>query len=266
MFALTGLCLSGCWVTARQGQEMRTAADARDQRIAQLEQQARQNQEQLAGKIQQLEELLQRATKILHRASAEVGAQVETLAEKQEVVDGQIAEVKHALTMLTRETAEKRAILKTQLADLAVSKRGVQLTAADIPADPGPHFAAAYDAYKKTDLKRARALFRAYLERYPDDEKAGNAQYWIAATYTQNNKPATALGEYRKVIADHGHSGAVNVALYGMGDAFYKLHACSDARDALKALVKRKPKKGLRERAEALIKSIKGAESGYCTS
>ena len=102
MFGLIGVCLSGCWGTARQGQEMRTASDARDQRIAQLEQQARQNQEQLASKIQQLEELLQRATKILHRASAEVGAQIETLTEKQQAVDGQIAEVKHALSMLTR--------------------------------------------------------------------------------------------------------------------------------------------------------------------
>jgi len=259
------LC-SGCWVTAKQGDEMRTAAEGRDQRIAQLEDQARMSQEQLAGKIAQLEDVLERATKVLHRSSADVGAQVEGLMQQQGAIEGQIAELQHALQQLTRETAEKRVALEAQLAELATAKRGVQLKAEEIPADPPSHFATAYDVYKKGDYERARALFRAYVQRHPKDAKAGNAQYWIAATYTQKNKPATALGEYRKVISQHGDSGAVNVALYGMGDAFYRLHACSDAQDALKALLKRKPKKGLRQRTDALIKAIKGASAGYCTS
>ena len=263
---LLGATLSGCWVTAKQGDEMRTSADARDQRITQLEDQARLNQEQLASKVAELEDVLARATKVLHRSSADVGAQVEKLMEQQGAIEGQIAELTHTLQQLTLETAEKRAALETQLAELATAKRGAQLAPDDIPADPDQHFAAAYDAYKKADYDRTRALFRAYLEKYPTDAKAGNAQYWIAAAYTQSNKPATALGEYRKVISQYGESGAVNVSLYGMGDAFYRLHACSDARDALKALLKRKPNKDLHERTDTLIREINSAAADYCTS
>jgi len=42
-----------------------------------------------------------------------------------------------------------------------------------------------------------------------------------------------------------------------MADAFYRLHACTDAKGALDALVKRKPSKTLEERAKQLTKAIK---------
>jgi len=88
----------------------------------------------------------------------------------------------------------------------------------------------------------------------------------VAATYSQESKPATALGEYRKVISQYSKSGAVNVSLYGMADAFYRLHACTDAKAAISALLKRKPKDDLTARAKTLLQEIKQAKRGYCTS
>lgn len=254
---------SGCWTTAEQGQRMALEAQARDARIVQLESQSRTNQEQLATKIAELEAVLEKATAILHRSSADAGAQVERLGEQQASLDGRVAELTHKLETLTRDVAGRVAALE-QRAGPAQAKQ--PLRPEDIPKDPEGHFAAAYEAYKQADYARARALFEAYLTGYPKDERAGNAQYWIGAAFTQENKPATALGEYRKVIANHGRSPAVNVALYGMGDAFYRLHACQDASDALKALLKRGPKPGLRERTEALLKTIAAAGDSYCTS
>jgi hypothetical protein len=58
----------------------------------------------------------------------------------------------------------------------------------------------------------------------------------------------------------------VNVALYGMADAFFRLHACTDAKSALDALLKRKPKESLAARAKALQDQIKKAPAGQCTS
>ena len=92
------------------------------------------------------------------------------------------------------------------------------------------HFAAGVPGVSGRRLRKARALWREYTTRYPNDTKAGEAQYWIGASYTQQNKPATALRESRKVISDYAKNSAVNVALYGMADAFYRLHACTDAK------------------------------------
>jgi TolA-binding protein len=80
------------------------------------------------------------------------------------------------------------------------------------------------------------------------------------------NKPATALGEYRKVISSYPKSPAVDTALYGMADAFFRLHACTDAKGAIDALVKRKPSKALEDRAKQLSRAIKDAGKAYCTS
>ena len=104
------------------------------------------------------------------------------------------------------------------------------------------------------------------MTRYPTDTKTGDAQYWVGATYLVQNKPATALGEYRKVIALYPKSPAVDTALYGMADAFYRLHACTDAKGALDALSKRKPAKALEDRVKQLGRVIKEAPKGYCTS
>ena len=134
------------------------------------------------------------------------------------------------------------------------------------PRGQGGALPAAYQAYQAADYDKARALWREYITRYPNDAKAGEAQYWIGASYTQQNKPATALGEYRKVISDYAKSSAVNVALYGMADAFYRLHACTDAKSALQALIKRKPESSLHDRAKKLLKDTTSAPRGYCTS
>ena len=241
---------------------MRTTAEARDRRIGEIEEQNRHIREEAVAKIRQLEEVLARATELLQRNSADVGAQTQQLQEQMAALDGKVAELRHDLDRITQEQAATRAELEQKLA--AGTREAVD--PAQVPADKTAHYNAAYQAYQNGDYDKARALFRLFLERYPTDAQAGDAQYWIGAGYLQQNRPATALGEYRKVIANYASSNAVNVALYGMADAFFRLHACTDARSALDALVKRKPKASLADRAKALLQQIKTAPAGQCTS
>ena len=71
--------LSGCWMSKADGELLQTTAHARDQRLEQLESQARMNRQEIDGKVAELEEVLSRATLLLTRDSADVGAQVELL-------------------------------------------------------------------------------------------------------------------------------------------------------------------------------------------
>ena len=262
---LCGALLPGCWTSAAEGEQLRTAAQARDTRLEQLEAQNRQNREELAGKVQELQEVLDRATQLLTRDSADVGAQVQQMTESVSRLEGQIAEIQHKMEVMTQEMATQRAETDQKLASLG-SGAGGGLDPAQVPADKDAHYQMAYQAYEQSEHEKSRALFREFLTRYPEDPKAGNAQYWIGASYLQQNKPATALGEYRKVISDHGTSTAVNVALYGMADAFYRLHACTDAKSAVQALLKRKPSDALKTRANQLLDRLKSAPKDYCTS
>jgi TolA-binding protein len=261
---LLALAGSGCLMLASDGDELRTQAQARDRRIEQLEAQAAKNQQDVDQKLAELQTVLDKATAVLTRGNADVGAQVDQMRQAISTMEGSLDETRHKLDELDQQMTAQRADIDQQLAKLRSGKE--VLDPSQIPADKSGHFKLAYDAYAAGEHEKSRALFREYVMRYHDDAKAGEAQYWIGASYTTQGKPATALGEYRKVIADFGKSSAVNVALFGMADAFYRLRACGDAKSALDALLKRKPEPGLTDRAKKLNKEISGADKSYCGS
>jgi TolA-binding protein len=231
-----------------------------------LQAEVRANHLALGAKLKELEDGLEKARLLLTRDSADVVAQVQAQQQKMAELEGKLDEMTHNLSGLVEQTAKAQAALDDKL-KLSGSKPGeVALDPSQIPADKAAHFTAAYDAYKASEHEKSRALFKEYLVRYAGDDKAGDAQYWIGASYLVQNKPATALGEYRKVISTYPKSPAVDTALYGMADAFFRLHACTDAKGAVDALIKRKPSKALEDRAKQLSRAIKDAGKEYCTS
>jgi TolA-binding protein len=252
-------------MTKSAGDELRTALD---KRIEEVESANAARDTAIEAKLDELAQAVERARSLLTRDSADVGAQVQAQQQRMAEMEGKLDELTHNLTDIIEQTARARAELDDKLGKLGTAKPGGEptLDPSAIPADKGAHFGAAYDAYKGGDQDKARALFKEYVTRYPADAKTGDAQYWVGATYLMQNKPATALGEYRKVIALYPKSPAVDTALYGMADAFFRLHACTDAKGALDALTKRKPAKALDDRVKQLGRAIKESPKAYCTS
>jgi TolA-binding protein len=257
------LLLAGGCMTTSAGNEMRLALE---KRITDLQSENDVRDKALEAKLDELSQGLERARSLLTRDSADVGAQVQQQQQKMAEMEGKLDEMTHNLADLIEQTARARAELDDKLGKLSKPSGEMTLDPGQVPGDKTAHFTAAYDAYKAGEQDKARALFKEYVTRYPTDTKTGDAQYWIGATYLVQNKPATALGEYRKVIALYPKSPAVDTALYGMADAFYRLHACTDAKGALEALSKRKPGKALEDRVKQLERVIKDAPKGYCTS
>lgn len=255
--------LGACYMTKSEATER---FDQQKRDFDALQAEVRANNLALGSKLKELEEGLEKSRALLTRDSADVGAQVQAQQQKMAELEGKLDEMTHNLQGLVEQTAKAQATLDDRLKAAGAKPGEVALDPAQIPSDKAAHFAAAYDAYKASDHEKARALFNEYVKRYPTDDKAGDAQYWVGASYLVQNKPATALGEYRKVISNYPKSPAVDTALYGMADAFFRLHACTDAKGAVEALVKRKPSKALEDRAKQLGKAIKDAGKGYCTS
>jgi TolA-binding protein len=259
------VALSGC-LTNGAGEEIRADIRAQEERLVSLEQGSVQSREEIDAKVKELEQVLERATQVVTRNSADAGAQVEQMREELAKLQGVVDELKYKLEAFSTEQAQYKVDLEGRIAAGSTKPGGVKpvLDPSEIPADPEGHYKAGQAAYTANQHEKARALFREFLVRYPSDAKAGNAQYWIGASYLQENKPAAALGELRKVISDHAKSTAVNVALFGMADAFFRLKACPDAANAADALIKRKPDKALLDRIKKLAADIKKAPKGSC--
>jgi TolA-binding protein len=266
---------AGClWTSHAEGKKLRALTGEHDQRLTKLEAGLRTERETLHAavgsaqlKVQQLEEVLERATAVVTRNSADTGALVQELQTQIASLEGQIAELRNTNEQLTRQLSTQRSEMDERITQIA-RKAGIDmpLPSAEIPADRVEHFAAARRAHQASDYSRARALFREYLSRYAGDGESDDAQYWIGASYLQENKPATALGELRRVIAEHAAGDAIDDALLDMGDAFYRLHACTDARTTLEALVRTQPSSPLVSRAREKLREIQRAPRGHCTS
>jgi TolA-binding protein len=258
------LFASGCLMTSADRNKIRSENQARDRRLDRLEAQSQKAREEVDAKLTELQQVIDQATQVVTRGSADVGAQVEQLRAQLATVEGLMAELKYKVDGFDQQLASQRTSFEEQMAKQRAAPPKESEPA--VPAEKDAHFLAAQQRYQSGEYDKARNLFREYVTRYAKDAKAGEAQYWVGATYTRQEKPAAALGEYRKVIAEFGKSSAVNVALYGLGDAFYQLKACTDAKNALQALIKRKPEPSLLGRTKKLLKDVTSAPRSACSS
>jgi len=258
--------LPGCflWTTSGEGDQLRDDVASQSVRVQKLEEaqnaqleQLKQAEAKAQKSIGELEGVIERATSVVQRNSADVTVTVSELQTKLSMVDGRIAELEHAVEKLESSLQSQASAQPGQPAEPS---------AAQVPADKTEHYALAYRSYSDRDFNKARGLFRAYLERYPSDAQSDNAQYWIGASYLVENRPATALAELRKVIENHRSGDAVDEALLDMAEGFYRLRACSDAKTTLDTLIKTQAKSPLADKAKQKLKDLKKVPKNYCTS
>ncbi len=265
--ALAGVSLGGCFPITSEGKRIIRESDDNTQRIGKLEQAQNAQIEQLKTaeakaqeSIKQLEGVIEQATQVVQRNSADVVTQVSELQGKVASLEGRLAELQYSLDEVKKATPAPAA------SSGGTSAPTPPPAVDDTPADKNEHYAAAYRAYSERDFNKARTLFKSFIERYGSDAQADNAQYWIGASYLVENRPATALAELKKVIQNFRGGDAVDEALLDMAEAFYRLRACSDSRNALDTLIRTQPNSPLVSKAKAKLKDMKSLAKDYCTS
>ena len=274
--ALLSAGLAGCflWTSAGHGSDLDETTEAHTRRITTLEQGQAATRTQFEAEVAraqtartELEGVLEQATQVLRRNSADTGAQVQELQTQLAALEGQLAELRNANEQLTRQLTQQRGEMDERITQVA-RKAGIDMpvAASEIPADPSEHYAAAYRAYQANDYSRARALFREDVTRHGNTDQADNAQYWIGASYLAEGRPATALGELAKVLRDYASGDAVDETLLDMGEAYWRQHACNDARAALEGLIRTQATSPLVGRARDRLREFQRPPRGYCTN
>jgi tol-pal system protein YbgF len=137
---------------------------------------------------------------------------------------------------------------------------------------PRDVYQAAYIDFSKGSYSLAIAGFREFLRRYPDQDLAGNAQYWIGEAYLSLARGYTSSGqadkateslnqavlEFRKVLANYPRGEKVSTALWKEALALIELKQPQVAQQRLQYLVDNFPQAEetplARERLAALKK------------
>jgi tol-pal system protein YbgF len=78
-------------------------------------------------------------------------------------------------------------------------------------------YAAAIEQFRRGAYNTARAGFQEFLETYPADELAPDAQYYLAETYREEEDSERAIREYRRVVELYPNSRTAPTALYKAG-------------------------------------------------
>ncbi|MCB9667581.1 MAG: tetratricopeptide repeat protein [Myxococcales bacterium] len=261
---LWGLGSSGClWTSRGEGASLKKRVSALEGDLTQERNKLAEQLVDAQDKITRLEELLDRATRVLAQNNTDMELRVQQLEEQADTTRGGLSEAQNHIDALQKTSDEHQKLLSKLAENSSIEP---SIDASEIPARKEAHFDAARAAYGAGEYNQARSLDREYVRRYPKDGRADDAQYWIGAGYLEQKKPATALGEWRKVIATYPKSDMLDKTLFNMAEAFWQLQACTDAKGALKALIDGHKQSPLRKSAQQKLKKIKQAQSGYCTS
>jgi len=248
------------WITLATGCISQMKADIADnqQRLDSLE-------DDLEVKRRELEEALAEASRVLRRNSADQGLQIERIQGRLAVLEGEIAELRNENSGASQAQAERSLELQRQLAAVArAAGMDVALGSEEIPKSKSAHWEALSKSFRINKHSYTRALARAYVERYPKDDHADNAQYMIGSSYLKQGQAAAALGEFQKVLSTYRKGDAIDETLYDMSQAFLEVRSCNDAGTALKALLKNHKSSALVPNAKKELRKVRELGAADC--
>lgn len=206
---------------------------------------------------EQLRQVIERATGLLTRNSADLGAQVEAQQQRLAQLSGAVEQLGRELQALQRGVGEVEARINGR-PDGAQGAASGSVAAAALPEGADALFALASEKLRAGgDVGAGRQLLRQFIARFPSDGRTVGAQLTLGNSLFAEQKYAAAIAEYRKVVEQHAQSPAVPEALYQIGLSFHQLKFCSDAEGFLTELLKRHRSSLFADKANGLLKLIR---------
>jgi TolA-binding protein len=267
MMLVAGLVLatlsSGCfWFTTKhEGNTLRRDMDGLETRLSTKE-------EGLEGKIQQLEAVLEEATKVLKRNSADLGADFAALAEQMRVVQGLVTAAKGYTDDVRKEVAALKASADNDREVLTrrLESAEQRLTALEdrskqpeLPASPDELWSKGKAAFDAGDHATAHRLFRQLIATAPAHGRAGEAQYYRGEALFRDNDLEGAIRELQKAYDNYKDGAFADDALFRAGEAAQRLKRCTEARAYFGLLLQKYPRSSLAARARAKDQELKAA-------
>jgi TolA-binding protein len=252
----------GC-VTTSEGEKMQADITALRARLDDIDKRDKEYKEQVV----RLRKVLDEATALLTRNSADVGAKAAKAEQDIAALQGRIEELSHNVDQQNHQVTEGQNRLETRLAALEQTQtKIVDKVAPNMPDDKEQLWTQAGQRLASGQRDDGRRFYRVFIQRFPQDPRAPQAYMAIGMSFVQEGKYPNAAAEFQKVLTVYASSPEVPEAMWQLASAFVQLHFCTDAKALLGDLIKRYPKSPRTTDAKGELKNIAKLPKSACTS
>lgn len=186
-----------------------------------------------------------------------VETKLNRLSSDQQELSGQLERLQTNLTLLEARLLDQQKIIEalrrgaaaqkvTPPGEMAVTTSPAAVAtgptgSGNTPGSPTEIYLQAFADYASGRFEQAVAGFEAFLRHYPNNDYAGNAQYWLGECYYSRQEYGLAVTEFRKMLESYPQGGKAPDALLKMATALRQMNEPGHAEEALRLLRSRYP-------------------------
>lgn len=172
-------------------------------------------------------------------------------------ISNQVAELETRLQRQTEEIDQLRQAPQPAQAGALPVQTSSQMQGIATSPEPGAGsptevYLQAFGDYASGRYQAAVHGFETFLQRFPNNSYASNAQFWLADCYFNQQQYPLAILEFERVLADYQNAPKNPDALLKIAIANLQLGATDEARQAIDTLTQRYPKSTATQKAQEL--------------
>lgn len=206
---------------------------------------------------------------------AQLFMQLQQLQNQVAQLQGQLEEQQMQIKQLQQESLERYQNLDKRLTEGAgqtstASKNSGAIDASapvtppapttpSTPADPEKekvYYDAAFGLIQKKDYPKAAQAFTAFLNKFPNSQYAGNAQYWLAEVNLAQGDTQAASDNFNKVLQQYPKHPKVPDAMYKLGDVQQRLGNKAKAKELYNDVISKYPYSSAATLAKSSLQSL----------
>lgn len=208
----------------------------------------------------------------VRKISADIQATVDSNKNEMQAMNGRIDDIAIAVKKPAedlaryREDADRRLmaledrVIKLQIAVDDLNNKFAKVTApqaTEQAVTPDSVYMKGLETFKAGDMPAAREIFTKFLDKYPQNDLAANAEYWIGETYYSEKNYDQAILTFQDVIKNHPQKEKAPAAMLKQAMAFKAIKDSKNAKFVLKKLVESYPKSAEVKKAKELLEEMK---------
>jgi len=207
---------------------------------------------------------------ILRKGTADMQANLDAMRLDVQVMAGRVEDLMLAakkpfedISLLQEDTSKTVAAMEARLKKLeaAVTENNTSIAALAkvqaAPPNPEVVYKQAFDTLKGGETGKAREMFAAYAEQFPEHKLLPNARYWIGETYYIEKNYEQAVVEFQRVIKEYPGKEKVPAAMLKQALSFRELGDTKSARFILKEILDKYPQAEETAAAKEILGKLK---------